>query len=689
MAVATGAILTAAQNLLDGTFRELVNQIRSENGLSEEEAKDLFFNMLVDLAVNSATVGAILRTKLAVKTAEWLGLSSKGLVKRKLTPKAAAVAAKGISVVDKKKALGLIARIFKKVGSPVALFWLFLGFTQFVEQGVYQAKTANDQYERFIGIRPFAEKGFSLAPANFQADTFAKYAQSLETAGVKGFNDPVNRQSRVYSREDLAAIVDWVYGKAVLEGKTFSDWRGVVPLVTPYLIGGTNNPSPSSSQQNTSTTSMQTSSTKVFTGLVSQGVVGAGLSFTPRPDDLIESMGELQQAINNNVSPFLASLLSRVTYEIKVVPTVVVNGLQMRGQAQQIQSGNFADGSPKFRTVVNKFAVANLYLITDRGTRSKVGSIVLGPTNAVKFQPTSGELLNIAAAVPKNVITSNTDDIDVVVSGTPTLSVAPATPEAPVSVPSIGYTFVYDGYKGSVSFNTATVDRLRNEVASGFKTVEQAMSELFERHVPQANEFGGTSGGPDSWANENPNVVRSAYEMAPDKIRALLTTGGIFTGTPQKTTPKDKPAAPTIPLPAVEQKQRPPSMTIWLGPGVAEDDLRLSPEAYGKVAIDRAPEGAAPNLTILLGPGVAEDDLILEPGALGKVGINRPLTSRTQTTSSASTLYEFYNSKGEALPSLSARGALYQQLGLGQSAFYTGTAEQNMKLLKALQGTPL
>jgi hypothetical protein len=37
------------------------------------------------------------------------------------------------------------------------------------------------------------------------------------------------------------------------------------------------------------------------------------------------------------------------------------------------------------------------------------------------------------------------------------------------------------------------------------------------------------------------------------------------------------------------------------------------------------------------------------------------------------------------MPSVSSRAALYQQLGLGQSAYYTGTAEQNTKLLKALQ----
>lgn len=51
----------------------------------------------------------------------------------------------------------------------------------------------------------------------------------------------------------------------------------------------------------------------------------------------------------------------------------------------------------------------------------------------------------------------------------------------------------------------------------------------------------------------------------------------------------------------------------------------------------------------------------------------------------AQTLYEWFNSVGEALPTVDARGRLYEILGLGIANLYTGTAEQNIKLLNELK----
>lgn len=50
------------------------------------------------------------------------------------------------------------------------------------------------------------------------------------------------------------------------------------------------------------------------------------------------------------------------------------------------------------------------------------------------------------------------------------------------------------------------------------------------------------------------------------------------------------------------------------------------------------------------------------------------------------TLSEYYISKGQSLPSLSQRATLFQQLGLGSSSTYAGTANQNNALLSALSG---
>lgn len=51
----------------------------------------------------------------------------------------------------------------------------------------------------------------------------------------------------------------------------------------------------------------------------------------------------------------------------------------------------------------------------------------------------------------------------------------------------------------------------------------------------------------------------------------------------------------------------------------------------------------------------------------------------------ASTLYEYYTGIGQSLPSVQARRDVYQSMGLGSAATYSGSAEQNARLLAALQ----
>lgn len=611
MALATGTAITAVQNIVDGTFRRLVEAIRDDQGLTEEEAKDVVSDIMVDLAVNSVTIGGILKTKLPVKTAEWLGFTSKGYGKRKMSVKATAAKAAVIGKADKTFFAKIIANVWKTVSNPVNLFWLFLGFTQFVEQGVYQAKTANDQYERFTGVRPFAEKAYTLAPANFQADTFAKYAQSLETAGIKGFNDPVNRQSRLYSREDLAAIVDWVYGSEILNGKTFSDWRQIVPLVTPYLIGGTSASLPSSTSQKPSTSASVSSDVRVFAGIVSQGTLGAGLQFTPRPDDLIESMDELHSAMNNNIAPYLASLLSKIVYEIKVVPSVIIDNLTRKGEVQQITTGYTSDGRPKTKFVVNKFAVADIFVINDKGNRTKVKRIVLGPTDAVKFQPDPTKLSNLAQVVSQDIVSTNTDDIKKVATDTPTEVVT----KDEAKTRNSNWRFTAGGSQGNIS------------------------SATYEDALQMASRYGKVTKMIDIATGEDVlNSSTPATNDDPTEIERLTKL-------------RDE----------LQQKVDEARKSTGISSNVPAGAVRINAE-------DESP----------LGNEVKRIDGVL---------YSLPTQSLTFIAAqNAKTLSEFYSTRGQSLPSLSKRGEIYESLGLGKASYYTGTSEQNTRLLNALKG---
>ena len=94
MSIATGAVVTGAQELLNGTFKELVAELRDKEGLTEQDAKDVLHNIVADLALNSATILATLRLGVGVKAAEFLGFTSKSGAKKALKVTAATVATK-------------------------------------------------------------------------------------------------------------------------------------------------------------------------------------------------------------------------------------------------------------------------------------------------------------------------------------------------------------------------------------------------------------------------------------------------------------------------------------------------------------------------------------------------------------------------------------------------------------------
>lgn len=51
----------------------------------------------------------------------------------------------------------------------------------------------------------------------------------------------------------------------------------------------------------------------------------------------------------------------------------------------------------------------------------------------------------------------------------------------------------------------------------------------------------------------------------------------------------------------------------------------------------------------------------------------------------ASTLSEFYQIKGQSLPSVNQRAAMWEERGLGSSEYYIGAPYQNLRLLEALK----
>lgn len=452
MAVVSGAIVTGAQELLDGTFKELVYEIKDTEGITEQDAKDIVGNILLDLAVNSAAIMTVLRTGAGVKVAEFLGLTSRQFGKAALSP-AATKAAQSIAVSGgAPMAKRLMSRLVKILGKGTGVFWLFAALTQIVEPLWYQP----GQIQKVLNAVGFdidvPGAGISETPGPFSKDssvTFSDFAKSIEAAGVKGINNPGAYQSQLYTRENLASLVNYVYGQEILSGRN-PKVADLLPLLSKYLVGASftaSTPSP--------TTSVTTNSAipKVYTGIVSQGVIGKGLSFTPRPDDLIESVEELRQAAANNLAPFLETILGKIIYEVKIVSSIITkDGFKQTGTVQQIRNGSTSTGAPKYKTVVNKFATLNLYVMTDKGVRSKISTIVLGPTNSAKLTIGVNDIREVETSLPSLVTTTNIADITGIETSQPvTISTPPAsggtsvpttdtgsvvTPASPVSTPA-------------------------------------------------------------------------------------------------------------------------------------------------------------------------------------------------------------------------------------------------------------
>ena len=260
---------------------------------------------------------------------------------------------------------------------------------------------------------------------------YNNFALGLEANGIATIYDPAANMTVPYTRVALSKLVQYVYGQLLLNGQK-STATALIAAVVPYLKDSGNN-TISAAVQSTGTVSVsKTPTVKVFTGVMSQGTLGEAVAFTERQDDLITSMDELKSAASQNLAPWIASLLGRIIYEITLVNSVVTrDGTTLRGSTTQIVSGYTTTGAARYKNVTNKFAVMNLYAMTDKQVRVKLAQIVLGPTDAVKLQPSLSDMATLNASIGSQTITSNVNDIKTIATAQPITITTPAAALSP------------------------------------------------------------------------------------------------------------------------------------------------------------------------------------------------------------------------------------------------------------------
>lgn len=632
MWVVTITVTTVIADLIAAMLKAIVGAVAKHYNIPEDDAKVVVVNKMIDIAALLGVGTGALFSKIGIKAADYLGVKAVKVA----TKKVAASSAAKIAIADAlptgaAKAKGIIASFF--AGNA---FWKILGPLMLLQQVgdwlIFGRPQLQGYFDAIFGKDAVKIPSATDAPPGFSNSEWSAFYSGLESAGVAGIESPAARQSLIYSREQLALLVHWQYGQQ-LKNAAPTTANAIQKAVQPYLVfpGKVAQAGITKTVTPTSTPVVQT--TKVFVGAIGGGTLSSATGFTARPDDLIVSMSELETALRNNLVPFFASVLGRFVYETKVVSTVTSkDGFTQRGQAQQVVSGYTTAGAPKYRTVVNKFAVADIYFLSETGTRTKAGRIVLGPTDAVNFRPALDELSRL--------------DLDI---------------KGDISTPSLSG--VSDVKQNGSTTTLSKPDEQPLASANFSKASSVALSRLFRA---------GASNG-----NPPPDQLYADTGKRIYIIPNLQASGaGIFESTDEYIKAHD--AGEHYDITKKRLKDR-----------YGIDFESLPTRNPADLAQQAVQAGYETQMQYDAGRGNVQNPIYSTTSVAELLNLaegadtTRPIGTGPVCT--AENLTQFFNARGEQLPSVETRSVLYEQYGLGTRSFYTATSEQNVKLLSKLK----
>ena len=636
--------------LLNGAIQAIVTTF----GVNEDVASDILANEVLTLAESLGLTVLLSRARIPLVIADKLKFTTRGFRKRRLptktqlevtkltknkpvsktvrpedfaTVEAAAAKAQGILPARVRAVLQDITAV---VGGP--LLTLFV-VAQFIDFAAWNSSAYQNTFKgvfAIIGLKPDEPLPRSQV---LSSEVWKKVKATYENAGAVGINDPYKLQTVLFTEKNLIDLVDQVAANLLLEAGS-APTKAVIGNTQALIIFKETTPKISvsrASDQNVITPPATTN--KVFLGAVGGGKLTGSTEFTPRPDDLIQNMGELEAALRNNLTAFLPSLIGRFVYETKVVSSVITkDGFKQRGEARQIQVGTNSDGSPKLKTVVNKFAVADIYLFRKSGSRSKVETIVLGPTDAVNFNPKSSDLGRLDLNVKENIYTTTLDDVgEVSKSGVSTPLEVPEKKEIidPVQLPKApDEQILLNREPFAIPGNGAVFIPLRPR---GIAPI------VYVRRGKIIHTFTLQNPGADSLKLKGV-VITNAGQNWDEGIRLFNEATGLDYY----------------------------SLRQWNIADVDQGKRHGEYDYKQETDIDRFRE-------------------LVEGGAAAATASGERTQAQQANVCRAGTLFAYYGARGEDLPSVEVRSILYEQFELGPRHYYTGTAEQNIRLLAKLK----
>ena len=492
------------EKLVTPNLNKAISSISGIFGIDEQDAKDFLANDIITTMESLGLTVALSKAKLPLTIAEKLGFTSKGFKLRKLSAAAevkvaqnataAAGIAKGIKtaadvaqVVAETRGVSFLSKanevaslLIKIIGIPVGVG---LVITNTIDFGAWSSSAYQGAFQKFLSIFGLeADKTYTNTKVLDQ-DKFNKVYSTYETLGAQVFLNPYTGQTQLYTKENFGGLLDQIAAQIYAEkGQVLvKDVYAAITALTIFNLEAT-----PITQTQTTTTKAQTTTTqniKVFTGVIAQGVLGDTATFEAREDDLITDIEELNTAMRNNLISFIAALTNRIVYEVKIVTSVQTkDGFTRVAQTQQIISGYAKNGKPKYKTVTNRWAILNVYILTSRNVRSKIDTIILGPTDAAKFQPTTTELTTVEQLVKSQVQTSDISEIEGIKTSTP------ITVSAPTQTPATSTTT--DQFAKMIQdYENRAHDRRSDETLEQYAARRTAENETFRNTINKSKEI--------------------------------------------------------------------------------------------------------------------------------------------------------------------------------------------------------
>lgn len=666
--VQTGAIV-AVQQTLEGVVDYIRNALKSDGGLTDAETNDVMLNETLDaLAIVGITV-ASLKSKIPLRLADKLGLGLSQQTKKTLSTKQSAAVSQAVT----KGALQptVLKSVLQKLVSPLATILIFgpLLVQGLGDQFTFSPKTANDFYEGLFGFRPRPDldpvSGFT--PATYTAGEFLELFNQLKSAGAVGINAPYAFQTQLFNQTTLAGLVNYIVGNNILSGKK-SDKTAIRTELSKYLLkmGSSGSGTPAAGggapAAGVSVPAAAPVQIKVYTGVVAGGTLGTPSEFIARPDDMIQNTEELKAAAKNNLAAFVQALPGKFYYEIGIQNTVRTrSGFTQKGEAVRIISGYYKNGNPRYKTVYHKFAVMKLGVTDENGRNVKLGTIVLGPVNVVDYQPSPVELTQIQNQITPELFTNDITDIQEII-----------TP-APVGITTAA------GTNPNPPTNTAT---------SATPSASPTSPGTPVRFIASNTSFTIPAGGEIFIPTQPRGIVPTVYARSGDIVRVFNLESLVprYMCGPYGCYKDD--AGNEVRVNSASQVWDLAVKRFKDRTGMDYYSLKQQNIADVQAAFGRGRLSELPNqLRTFEGPNAFED-FIAFLGALlpgGDVDISGMGIQLNDAARNAHTLGQFYTAVGKPLPSLADRALLYEQLGLGAKSTYTGTAEQNNRLLALLK----